>query len=97
MWTVIIGKTAGKLQVAFIVERCVQRSVATRSSVSRFRVSVGTLEVPSRPSARECGLEGVIVRVSIVRKQLHAAVPVNTFKRRTRNSVGESLDSSQAR
>ncbi len=85
-----VRQTIGVPDIALVVERGVQRGIAAGGGVRRLRECIGSLEVSGAPTARERGLERVVVGVGVVGEDLEAAISIHTLQVRAGGTVGGS-------
>ena len=91
MRAVEVGKTSRIIQVGFIVERSIERGVASGSCIRRSGECVSGLEIARSPAARQRGLKRVVVRVGIVGEELEPGVAVDALCTRTSHGVSERV------
>src|ERR1700680_874514 len=78
VWAIKIRKPARSRQRAFVVKRSIQSSITGGRSVRRFRKGIRPLEISGAPAARDRRLQRMVVGVSIIGKNLHAIVVINS-------------------
>ena len=74
-----VREAARSIERGLIVESGIKRGVSGRCGVGGFRECVRGLEIACAPTACERGLQRMIVRISIVGKELEAGVAVDAL------------------
>ena len=79
MRAIEVREAARSVERGLIVESGIKRGVSGRCRVGGFREGVRSLEVACALTARERRLQRMIVRISIVGKELEAGVAVDAL------------------